>query len=199
MSDQLGQIWRYPLVKFTDGAELSLSQITMAVVVLIIGMLLAGKCVDWMFQRGCKDAHMRFMLYCALGAAVAGLVGFSSADPWFFVVCIVIFHLCLCALPSIASAALQVVTPNEFRGQITALYTAVGGLFAISVGPSVIASFTDFVFKDEALLGNSLMLFIAIACPLAAFFLWTGLKAMGTAVGAAEARELQEDAQAAAA
>ena len=155
----------------------------------IVGMLFGGKCVDWMFRRGFKDAHMRFMFYCALAAGVAGLVGFSSTDPWFFVVCILVFHLCLCSLPSVASAALQVVTPNEFRGQITALYTAVGGLFAISVGPAVIASFTDFVFKDEALLGNSMMLFITIACPMAVFFLWTGLKAMDTAVGVAEERD----------
>lgn len=156
----------------------------------IVGMLLGGKCVDWMFQRGMKDAHMRFMLCCALVAGAAGLLGFSSSDPWFFVGCILVFHLCLCSLPSIASAALQMVTPNEYRGQITALYTAIGGLFAISVGPTVIASFTDFVFKDEALLGNSMMLFIVIACPLAAFFLWTGLKAMGSAVEVAEARDL---------
>ena len=118
-------------------------------------------------------------------------MGFNSSDPWFFVACILVFHLCLCSLPSIASAALQVVTPNEFRGQITALYTAVGGLFAISVGPAVIASFTDFVFKDEALLGHSMMLFIVIACPLAAFFLSTGLKAMDSAVEVAQERDHQ--------
>ena len=41
MSDQLDQIWRYPLVKFADGAVLSPAQITMAVVVLVVGMLLA--------------------------------------------------------------------------------------------------------------------------------------------------------------
>ena len=41
MSDQFGHIWRYPLVKFADGAVLSPAQITMAVVVLIVGMLLA--------------------------------------------------------------------------------------------------------------------------------------------------------------
>lgn len=157
----------------------------------IVGMLLGGKCVDWMFQRGFKNAHMRFMFYCTLVAAVAGLVGFNSSDPWFFIGCILVFHLCLCSLPSIASAALQMVTPNEFRGQITALYTALGGLFAISVGPTVIASFTDFVFKDEVRIGDSMMLFIAVACPLAAFFLWSGFKAMDTAVTAAQERDLQ--------
>lgn len=41
MSDQLGQIWRYPLVQFADGAVLTPAQIIMAVVVLIVGMLLA--------------------------------------------------------------------------------------------------------------------------------------------------------------
>ena len=41
MNEQLGQIWRYPLVQFTDGAVLTPAQITLAVIVLITGMLLA--------------------------------------------------------------------------------------------------------------------------------------------------------------
>ena len=41
MPDNLGQIWHYPLVQFADGDALSPAQITMAVIVFIVGLLLA--------------------------------------------------------------------------------------------------------------------------------------------------------------
>ena len=41
MSENLSQIWHYPLVKFADGAVLSPSQILVAILVFIVGWLLA--------------------------------------------------------------------------------------------------------------------------------------------------------------
>ena len=41
MSDKLTQIWNYPLVKFADGAILTPSQIIVAILVFIVGWLLA--------------------------------------------------------------------------------------------------------------------------------------------------------------
>jgi small-conductance mechanosensitive channel len=41
MPDQLSQFWHYPLLKFTDGAVLSLAQIAMALIVFVLGLLMA--------------------------------------------------------------------------------------------------------------------------------------------------------------
>jgi hypothetical protein len=80
---------------------------------------------------------------------------------------------------------LQIVAPNELRGQVSALYVAIGSVLSISVGPAIVAAFTDFVFRDEAMLGASLALFIGLGAPLVAGLLWSGLKPMSAAVAAA--------------
>ncbi len=57
-----------------------------------------------------------------------------------------------------AVAALQNVTPNQFRGQISALYLFTIGVIGGGVGPTVVALVTDYVFKDEAMLRYSMVL-----------------------------------------
>ena len=50
------------------------------------------------------------------------------------------------------SAALQVVTPNPLRAQMTAIYFFIGNLIANGIGPTLPALLTDYVFKDPAML-----------------------------------------------
>ena len=150
----------------------------------VLGMLVGGKCVDALFARGYQDAHMRWMMLCVLVAGPAAVLGLLSSNVWVFLGCMAVFHILLCPLPAVAAAALQIVSPNELRGQVSALYVAIGSILSISVGPSIVAAFTDFVFRDEALLGFSLALFIGLASPLVALLLWYGLKHMRAAVAA---------------
>lgn len=55
-----------------------------------------------------------------------------------------------------AVAALQNVTPNEFRGQISALYLFTIGVIGGALGPLAVALFTDYLFRDEAMLRYSM-------------------------------------------
>ncbi|MGZ3268599.1 MAG: MFS transporter [Croceibacterium sp.] len=61
-----------------------------------------------------------------------------------------------------AVAALQNVTPNEFRGQISALYLFTIGVIGGGLGPLSVALFTDYVFHDEAMLRYSLVIVTVI-------------------------------------
>jgi hypothetical protein len=86
------------------------------------------------------------------GLAVAGLT-------------LTIFFL---ALPQgLPTAALQVITPNSLRAQITAVYFLVGNLVANGLGPTFYALVTDYVFADPAMLRYSMALVIGIILPLA--------------------------------
>jgi MFS family permease len=55
-----------------------------------------------------------------------------------------------------AVAALQNVTPNEFRGQISALYLFTIGVIGGGLGPLSVALFTDYAFHDETMLRYSM-------------------------------------------
>ena len=74
------------------------------------------------------------------------------------------------------NAAIQIVTPNEMRGQISALY-----LFSISVvgggfGPTAIALITDKVFHDEAMLRYALSGFTMMVGPVVLLLIFCAVK-----------------------
>ncbi|MEH6588873.1 MAG: hypothetical protein V7746_01385 [Halioglobus sp.] len=73
-------------------------------------------------------------------------------------------------------AALQLITPNRMRAQVSALLLFMTNLFGLALGPSLVAAMTDFVFVDDAALGQSLALLPVVVCPLAAGLLAWGLK-----------------------
>jgi hypothetical protein len=90
------------------------------------------------------------------------------------------------------NAALQSVTPNEMRGQVTALYLFVFAVIGGGIGPTFIAVFTDFVVGDERLLRYALSLSAAIMMPLAAWIMWSGVRPYGLAIAEVKIREQQE-------
>jgi MFS family permease len=131
---------------------------------------------DWFRNRGHADANMRVLA-----------IGFTLAAPFMILWPLmpsawlalalggVGSALMLFAAPSLNSA-MQIVTPNEMRGQITALYlftmTAVGGGF----GPTFFALLTKHVWGDEMLLRYTFVLSAAVLFPAAAFIYWLGVK-----------------------
>ena len=76
----------------------------------------------------------------------------------------------------VAGAALQLITPNECRAQITAVYFFVANLIGLGLGPTAIAASTDFIFGDNAALRWSIALVAGVGMTLAALILWAGLK-----------------------
>lgn len=79
------------------------------------------------------------------------------------------------------NAAIQVVTPNEMRGQITALALFIFNVIGFGLGPTVVATLTDSVF-GEANLRYALSSSAVILAPLAGLSIWWGLKAYGRSV-----------------
>ena len=74
------------------------------------------------------------------------------------------------------NAALQIVTPNEMRGQITALLLFTINVLGYGVGPSFVAALTDYVFGSEAMLRYAMSTSAIILGPLAIITIWSGLK-----------------------
>lgn len=88
-----------------------------------------------------------------------------------------------------AVAALQVITPNEFRGQITAAYLFTIGVIGGAVGPLAVALFTDYVFADEAMLRYSMAVVTVIFGGLGLWLKFVCLKPYKERVGRVIAAE----------
>lgn len=90
---------------------------------------------------------------------LAPMVFFSSA-PW-----------------GIAVSAIQQFTPNELRGQISALmYLFPVNLIGIGFGPSLVAAVTDYGFGDPQDLHYSMSIITAVAGSFSMLLLWRGIR-----------------------
>lgn len=76
----------------------------------------------------------------------------------------------------IAISALQTLTPNEMRAQVSAILLFTTNTLGLVIGPTMVALLTDYGFKGDSFLNYSLSLTSAIVAPLAAIFLWQAYK-----------------------
>lgn len=153
------------------------------------GKLLCGYFVDAMYRRGLRDAQIRWYAGCLLAATPVGLIATTSGTPWVFLGGIAIFLALLSPLPACASAALNLVTPNELRGAGFALFASTSGLVGAGSGSLLIAAASDYLFGGGASIGLGIATVIAVCCPVAAVLLACGFRAMREAMAEAERQQ----------
>jgi MFS family permease len=150
------------------------------------GLLTGGWLSDRMLKAGRKDAPLRTMLLsCLLGGPLIA-AAMVMPSPWLALLMLA-FGLYAATWHGIAGAALQLITPNELRAQITAVYFFVANLIGLGLGPTAIAMSTDFIFADDGALRWSIALVAIIGMTLAALILWLGLRPYARSMTAAEA------------
>ncbi|WP_317932906.1 MFS transporter [Halioxenophilus sp. WMMB6] len=151
----------------------------------ILGKLLCGFAIGVLYRRGYKDAQFRWYGGCLLAALPMGVVAGITPNPWLFLVLLGLFVMLLAPLNAVYIASLNLVTPNELRGAGVAFFGSTVGLLSLSLGPILVAVFSDWLFGGDAI-GLGLALLFGLVCPVAAVALLTGSGAMHNAVVAAE-------------
>jgi MFS family permease len=89
------------------------------------------------------------------------------------------------------NSAIQRITPNRMRGQITAIYLFMFIVFG-ALGSQLIGSITQRVFHSDADLWKTIVLTASVLMPLAAFAISRGIKPYGREVVRLEAIEARE-------
>ena len=145
------------------------------IVVGVASILICGTLANKLLSRGNRDANMKVILFgYAIGIpfAVAGpLMPTPALAITMFMVAYFFtnFHV-------LAPACIVAITPNQMRGQISALYVFIVNILGLGLGPSVVAVFTDFIFASDMALGKSLAATSAILGPLGFIVLYFGLR-----------------------
>jgi MFS family permease len=150
----------------------------------IVSKLAGGRIVDAMFQRGYRDAQLRWYGICLLLATPIGIFASLSGSAWTFVIGIAVFMTLIGAMAACAMTALSLVTPNELRGSGVAVFNTVAGLVGAGAGPVLIAAASEWGARPS--IGVGLAVTIGICCPLGAFSLLLGLRAMREAMADAD-------------
>lgn len=126
-----------------------------------------GVAIDWLYARGVQDAHVRFYTWLLALAAPLTVAAFVVQNPYAFIILYGAVNVVAVSFMLYVSATLQILAPSEFRGRITAIFMFMITVVAGGAAPTIIASLTDFVFRDKMALGLSLGLVSVIGLSLA--------------------------------
>jgi MFS family permease len=130
-----------------------------------IGVNGAGWLADRWFRQGVKNAHLRVMLISAPIMLVSSTALPLMPTPELALLMFAPHVLGAAGITAAGGAALMVITPNQIRGQATAIYYFIISLAGLTLGPTSVAVLTDYVFGDESALRYS-MAVVGFAAPL---------------------------------
>ena len=142
-----------------------------------LGTVAAGWCVQPLMIRGYEDAPVRIILAVALLWLIPATLGPLASSATVALLAAVPIVFCLNAYYGVGVAALQFITPNRMRAQISALLLFMTNFFGLALGPSAVALLTDYAFRDDALLYASLATLPVLVCPAAAALAAVSLRA----------------------
>lgn len=151
----------------------------------VSGMLGSGFVVDRLFRRGLHDAHLRYYAWGSAICAAAGAGATLAPNVALALAGMVVVQLIIPFI-AVAAAALQITTPNEYRGRISALFLFVYNIVGFGLGPSIMAGISDFGLGGHGSIGPAMALTFAIFGPLTALTFALGTRPMRRAVASAE-------------
>lgn len=150
---------------------------TIVLVCNVGGVLSSGWLIDAFTKRGRTDAPMLAGIVGGLGAILPA-AAFSFMPSLNLALVMLGIALYFASFPMATSAAaLQIMAPNRMRAQVTALFFLFMNLFGITGGASLVALSTDYLFKDEKMVGYSMGLVSCTAAIIAVLLMSRGLGA----------------------
>ena len=120
------------------------------------GATMSGWLGDKLYKKYNNSSHVLLFAYSMIIMTVAATLvplmpSYQTATLMFIPQVIV-----AAGQTALAPVAMINITPNQIRGQVTAVYFFVISLTGYTLGPTSVALITDFVFKDESLITYSI-------------------------------------------
>ena len=141
-----------------------------------IGLTLAGSLANRYIRTGMKTVYIKMMM-AAEGLVIIPLVLAWAYDNPYWVLGCLGFTIFFTGMPSgLGPAALQEITPNEMRGQVTAIAFLVLALVATTLGNTLVGVLTDYVFVDAREVRSSAIIVAVCAAVLGLISLRLGLR-----------------------
>jgi MFS family permease len=144
-----------------------------------IGLMLGAWLAESMMKRKRYDANMRVVLWAAFISIPLSIAGPLMPTFELALACSLSNLTLTIAASPCQLAAMQVVTPNELRGQVNALYMFTLSVLGQGLGPTVVALMTDYLFQSEADLRYAMVTTAAVAGPIALFLIWKAVRPYG--------------------
>jgi MFS family permease len=187
------QAWRTPFLIRTYGWSEARIGRWMGLVFLVswlVGAAFGTVFVEWLSKRY-KDANVRAAAILFAVAAPFEIIAPMMPSGELCLLCIGVAGVCGLASSVPQNSAIQRITPNAMRGQVTAIYLFMFIGFG-ALGSQLIGSLTQRLFRSDADLWKTMILAASVLMPLAAFAISRGVKPYGREVERLEALEAQQ-------
>jgi MFS family permease len=184
------QPWRAPFLIRTYGwseARIGSWYGAIFLVASLIGAVFGTLLVEWLSKRY-KDANVRASTILFAAAAPFEIIAPLMPTGQLSLLCVGVALVCGIASAVPQNAAIQRITPNEMRGQVTAIYLFMFIVFG-ALGSQLIGSITQRVFHSDADLWKTIVLTASVLMPLAALTISRGIKPYGREIERLEALE----------
>jgi MFS family permease len=153
----------------------------------LIGAVFGTVLVEALSKRY-KDAHVRAATILFAAAAPFEIIAPLMPSGGLSLLCLGVALMCGLASAVPQNSAIQRITPNRMRGQITAIYLFMFIVFG-ALGSQLIGSITQRVFGSDADLWKTIVLTASVLMPLAAISISRGIKPYGREIERLEALE----------
>ncbi len=136
------------------------------------GIVAGGTVSAWLRRRGRQDANHIVLLFASVLAVPFGCTMTLVDSPALSIPLYFLFLLCTSSPYGGIVAALQEISPNQIRAQVSALYQLGLNLAGIGLGPTVVALMTEHLFGGDMGLRYAIAVIVAIGAPIAGLLAW---------------------------
>jgi MFS family permease len=144
--------------------------------VAMSGAIVAGWTMSYLIGKGRNDAPILMAMADAAVRLVIGTAACLAPRPEITLALIVIAGVTSTWSYAAAMTGLNSITPNELRGQVTALYTLCTGLISMTLGSFIVGFLSDHLFQGPGGVAGSLATTFAGCSVLALMVLIPGRK-----------------------
>jgi MFS family permease len=178
------QVWRPAFFERTYGWGPEIVGPYLGLIALVatpLGLFLGTILSERLIKKDLDDALLRVVFLSQLLSFPFSIISPLMPTPELALASVALGTILGMMAAPAQNSVIQIITPNEMRGQITAVY-----LFTISVvggglGPLVVALITDYIFVDESQLRYAMAWFGAVVGPLGVVLLFMAIKPYGHA------------------
>lgn len=150
-----------------------------------VGLFLGNWLAERYWKRNVADANLRVVVISTAISVPFGIAGPLMPSPWLAVGCALIASATSIMAAAPENAAVQTVTPNHLRGQVTFLFLFIMNVIGMGLGPLIVAGISQYGFGEEGI-----RYALALTCLLtglpAIYAFWRGMHPYGRAIAAGE-------------
>lgn len=128
-----------------------------------LGIVTGGFICDWLVKRGRTDAPMIVGLIASTCWIPTGIMYPLVSNGWVAWGFMIPTYFFTALVPGVAAAAVQQIVPNAMRGQASASYLFFVNLIGMGIGPTGVALFTDYVFRNDDMVRYSILI-VGVGC-----------------------------------